>query len=520
MNNLTRKDYHYIHFFKNIKSAFFYNERCISFFQNQCSQVNNKQRNFIYTSEKYIKRNEIIRLKKKEIPGYILSRLVHSDTTHNTTSATEKEQGSEQEVKNTVENSDENNCNHEDILKNQLKEEDENDCDIIADNKIEGDADENEDYEDEDDKYCKSFYEIYDDNKDTYDCPAELLKFIKKENMDIKLKIKCSSPRNITKSQVKNVINNMFIESENENSLDDSNDEKKKEEAKSDNNNTNTNNNQNGSDYDFYYLNSNYKNFNYPDRNVLWPNPLVYNHRLQPFVLKKKKNERDDNFEYDKKNIEINKRRLENLWSYSSSYGIDWNTLDELYLNFKNHKINHLNEWENNKNKIMLYASKVAKRKLIKSRKELLDKLNIDYSNNIYKNYDDTNNDMQDINLEDDQTEYNLLFPRSIFRKWTRTLYFYWKDRYMHYYNNTLCDYLKGEIVDLQLLREHNERNLNLSNKKMLNKHSFSLKQVKGSNLYIQRYIKKKKIKIDDNNDHFDLTGVGENIYNTAEKKN
>lgn len=66
----------------------------------------------------------------------------------------------------------------------------------------------------------------------------------------------------------------------------------------------------------------------------------------------------------------------------------------------------------------------------------------------------------------------------------------------MHYYNNTLCDYLKGEIVDLQLLREHNERNLNLSNKKMLNKHSFSLKLVKGSNLYIQRYIKKKKIKV------------------------
>ncbi|SCM10208.1 conserved Plasmodium protein, unknown function [Plasmodium chabaudi adami] len=518
MNNLTRKDYHYLNFFKNRKSAFFCNKRCISLFQNKLSQVDNKQSNFIYASEKYIKRNEIIRLKKKEVPGYILSRLVHSDTTQSSTSATTKEQSSEQEENNIVENSDENNCNHEDVLKNQLKEEEEKNGDIFSENKIEGDVDENEEYEDEDDKYCKSFYEIYDDNKDTYDCPDELLKFIKKENMDIKLKIKCSSPRNITKSQVKNVINNMFVESENGDSLDDSNDEKKKEETESDN--VNQNNNQNDSDYDFYYLNSNYKNFNYPDRNVLWPNPLVYNHRLQPFVLKKKKNERDDNFEYDKKNIEINKRRLENLWSYSSSYGIDWNTLDELYLNFKNHKINHLNEWENNKNKIMLYASKVAKRKLIKSRKELLDQLNIDYSNNIYKNYDDTNNDMQDINLDDDQTEYNLLFPRSIFRKWTRTLYFYWKDRYMHYYNNTLCDYLKGEIVDLQLLREHNERNLNLSNKKMLNKHSFSLKQVKGSNLYIQRYIKKKKIKIEDNNDNFDLTGVGENIYNTAEKKN
>lgn len=62
----------------------------------------------------------------------------------------------------------------------------------------------------------------------------------------------------------------------------------------------------------------------------------------------------------------------------------------------------------------------------------------------------------------------------------------------MHYYHNTLCDYLKGEIVDLQLLREHNERNLNLSNKKMMNKHTYNLKPVTGSNLYITRYIKRK----------------------------
>ncbi|CRG98155.1 conserved Plasmodium protein, unknown function [Plasmodium gallinaceum] len=359
-----------------------------------------------------------------------------------------------------------------------------------------------EDEEEDDDKYIKSFYEIYDDNNDTYDCPKELLRFIKKEFMNIKIKIKCSSPRNLKKNDVKNIINDMFEESEN--ILNDNLTEKKKNEE---------------SNYDIYYLNSSFKEFNYPDKNVMWPNPLIYNHRLQPFVLKKKKNELNENFELDKKNIEINKKRLENLWRYSSSYGVDWNTLDELYLNFKKHKTEHLNDWENNKNKIMLYASKVCKRKLIKSRKQLLDKLNINYSSNIYANYDE-NEQLHETNLDDDQTEYNLLLPRSIFRRWIRTLYFYWKDRYMHYYNNTLCDYLKGEIVDMQLLREHNERNLNLSNKKMLNQHSFSLKPVKGSNLYITRYIKKKKINVKyDNDNEYDLTGIGEHIYNNAQKE-
>ncbi|VWU52916.1 hypothetical protein HEP_00488000 [Hepatocystis sp. ex Piliocolobus tephrosceles] len=89
----------------------------------------------------------------------------------------------------------------------------------------------------------------------------------------------------------------------------------------------------------------------------------------------------------------------------------------------------------------------------------------------------------------------------------------------MHYYNNTLCDYLKGEVVDLQLLREQNERNLNLTSKKMLSAHSYSLKPVKGSNLYIQRYIKKKKIQAKNNDNDFDLTGVGETIYDNAQKK-
>ncbi|SBT86232.1 conserved Plasmodium protein, unknown function [Plasmodium malariae] len=378
-------------------------------------------------------------------------------------------------------------------------------------------TEEQDDDNDEDDKYAKSFYEIYDDNDDTYDCPEDLLKFIKKEHMNIKIKIKCSSPRNMKKSDVKNVINNMFEECEKnapDNWLNGEGEEGTEKDGEKANGEA-----ADVPNYDIYYLNSEFKNFNYPDRNVLWPNPLVYNHRIQPFVLRKRKDvNASEHFECDKRNMEINKTRLQNLWCYSSSYGVDWDTLDALYLNYKNHKSEHLNEWENNKNKIMLYASKVSKRKLIKSRKQLLDKLNIDYSDNVYVNYDDKNA-IQEDNLDDDQTEYNLLFPRSIFRKWTRTLYFYWKDRYMHYYNNTLCDYLKGEVVDLQLLREQNERNLHLSKKKMLSKHSFSLKPVKGSNLYITRYVKKKNLQVKDNDAEFDLTGVGENIYNTVQKK-
>ncbi|GAW79263.1 hypothetical protein, conserved [Plasmodium gonderi] len=367
-----------------------------------------------------------------------------------------------------------------------------------------------EDDQDDDNKYAKSFYEIYDDNGDTHDCPQELLKFIRKEHMNIQIKIKCSSPRNLKKTDVQNVINDMFQEE----GVEERPIEKGKErhiksgqEAEEDN-------------PEIYYLNSNFKKFNYPDRNVLWPNPLVYNHRLQPFVLEKKKNEDNVTFEIDKKHIEINKNRLQNLWCYSSSYGVDWNTLDALFLNYKNKKEEHLNEWEMNKNKIMLYASKVAKRKLIKSRKQLLDNLGIDYSNNIYANYDDIH-EVNSIDVDDEQmTEYNLLFPRSIFRNWTRTLYFYWKDRYMHYYEDTLCDYLKGEVVDLQLLREQNERNLNLSKKKMMREHSFRLKPIKGSNLYVTRYVPKGRKKAKVNVDHFDLTGVGENIYDTAQKEN
>lgn len=390
--------------------------------------------------------------------------------------------------------------------------------------------DENE-YEYEDDKYIKSFYEIYNDDKDTYDCPYELLRFIKKEHINVELKIKCSSPRNLKKKDVENVIVDMFKSSENV----ETNNEKKQE--KNDNRvnrdeadnvdnvgNADNNGSEKFKEENVYFMKSRFKEFDYPEKNVMWPNPFVYNHRLQPFILKKEINGSNESFEKNKQIIEANKNRLENLWNYSSSYGICWDWLDELFLNYQKKRTEHLNEWENNKTQIMLYASKVCKRKLIKSRKELLDKLHIDYSNNIYKNYDENEN-MNSINLEeDDQTEYNLLLPRSIFRKWTRTLYFYWKDRYMHYYNNTLHDYLKGEIVDKQLLREHNERNLNLKNKKMLENHSYDLRKVKGSNLYITRFIKNKNKKQENENEkskeyEFDFTGIEQSIYDTTTEK-
>ncbi|CRG98571.1 conserved Plasmodium protein, unknown function [Plasmodium relictum] len=466
MNKLRSKDK--LFFFKNVKFFTLYNKKSSILLQNKLRLGNNNEIFLMLLREKGI-----------FIPGK-----------------------NERSVSNSVieeKNNNKNEHKNKEFNDDNVKEKGENKKDI-EEEKISYEE-EDEEEEEGDDKYIKSFYEIYDDSNDTYDCPQELLRFIKKEFMNIKIKIKCSSPRNMRKNDVKNIINDMFQESEN--ISDDVVNERIKNKE---------------SNYDIYYLKSSFKEFNYPDRNVLWPNPLIYNHRLQPFVLKKKKNEKNDNFEIDKKNIEINKKRLENLWCYSSSYGVDWNTLDELYLNFKKHKTEHLNDWENNKNNIMLYASKVCKRKLIKSRKQLLDKLNIDYSDNIYSNFNE-NQSYYEINLDDDQTEYNLLLPRSIFRKWTRTLYFYWKDRYMHYYNNTLCDYLKGEVIDLQLLREHNERNLNLSDKKMLNQHSFNLKPVKGSNLYITRYIKKRKINVKYNEDEFDLTGIGENIYNTVQKE-
>ncbi|CAA9986492.1 conserved Plasmodium protein, unknown function [Plasmodium knowlesi strain H] len=372
------------------------------------------------------------------------------------------------------------------------------------DNVDQEDVDRDDVDRDDVDQYAKSFYEIYDDQGDTQDCPHELRRFIIKEHMDVKIKIKCSSPRNLNKRDVQNVIGEMFEggeEIDSGNDMADSGNEKVQDDA------------------EIYYLNSNFKNFNYPDRNVLWPNPLVYNHRLQPFLLERKEDEDSNTFDMNKKYIEVNKRRLQNLWSYSSSYGVDWNTLDALYLKFKNEKEEHLKKWEEHKNNIMIYASRVAKRKLINSRKKLLDNLGIDYSNNVYANYEDTGQ-VQETYMEDDQeVEYNLLFPRSVFRKWTRTLYFYWKDRYMHYYEDTLCDYLKGEVVDLQLLREQNERNLHLSGKKMMREHSFSLRPVKGSNLYVTRYIPKGKRRVRTNADQFDLTGVGENIYNTAQKE-
>ncbi|CAG9483261.1 conserved Plasmodium protein, unknown function [Plasmodium vivax] len=373
----------------------------------------------------------------------------------------------------------------------------------------EDDADQ-EDVDQEDvDRYAKSFYEIYDDHGDTQDCPRELRRFIRREHMDVKIKIKCSSPRNLGKRDVQSVIGEVFAGGEAVEEVPDGAPDQAAlsgEEAGQ-------------ADAETYYLSSNFKKFNYPDRNVLWPNPLVYNHRLQPFLLERKKDEDDTTFDRNKKIIEMNKRRLQNLWCYSSSYGVEWNTLDALFLNFKKEKEEHLSKWEENKNGIMLYASRVAKRKLIKSRRELLDKLGIDYSSNVYASYEDTG-ELHEAYMEDDQeVEYNLLFPRSVFRKWTRTLYFYWKDRYMHYYEDTLCDYLKGEVVDLQLLREQNERNLHLPGKKMMREHSFSLRPVKGSNLYVTRYVPKGRRRVRTDADQFDLTGVGENIYNTVQKE-
>ncbi|GAB64748.1 hypothetical protein PCYB_031610 [Plasmodium cynomolgi strain B] len=393
--------------------------------------------------------------------------------------------------------------------------EDDVDQDDVDRDEVDQDDVDKDDFDQDDvdqddvDQHAKSFYEIYDDHGDTQDCPHELRRFIRKEHMDVKIKIKCSSPRNLSKRDVQNVIGEMFQGGESAGEAVGEATGEVTGEAADSGGETGQGNEE------IYYLNSNFKKFNYPDRNVLWPNPLVYNHRLQPFIMERKKDEDSNTFDMNKKYIEVNKRRLQNLWCYSSSYGVDWNTLDGLFLNFKNQKEEHLKKWEENKNSIMIYASRIAKRKLIMSRKKLLNSLGIDYSSNVYANYEDTG-EVQETYMENDQeVEYNLLFPRSIFRN----LYFYWKDRYMHYYEDTLCDYLKGEVVDLQLLREQNERNLHLSGKKMMREHSFSLRPVKGSNLYVTRYVPKGRRRARTNADQFDLTGVGENIYNTPQKE-
>lgn len=171
----------------------------------------------------------------------------------------------------------------------------------------------------------------------------------------------------------------------------------------------------------------------YPEPNVLWPNPLLHNHRLQPFtcaagtssqVSRPSPSRKGDVVEdapgelgtpadgdnktfhgsphMNKLQLHLNRLRLEQLWKYSSVHGTSWDEIDEVYLNFKRLLQQRQQRWEARKQQLLEYSGVVCARRLRAQRLEFVKSAGVD------------------LTALDEETREQLLVPRSLFRRMTR----------------------------------------------------------------------------------------------------
>ncbi|CDJ47887.1 Chromosome III, complete sequence, related [Eimeria brunetti] len=204
----------------------------------------------------------------------------------------------------------------------------------------------------------------------------------------------------------------------------------------------------------------------YPEPNVLWPNPLLHNHRLQPFTCDVQaaadaEEEAAGGAKADAAaaggaaaytqdlnalQLRVNRLRLEELWKYSGVYGLSWDELDEVYIQFRRQQHQRQQQWDLRKQQILEYAAVVCKRRLRAKRKEYLKEVGVEISD-----------------LEE-ETREQILVPRSLFRRMTRRLYYKWHDAYFSPWRpGGLQSVLKAFITIRMLQRETNERFLHLN---------------------------------------------------------
>ncbi|KAL8426364.1 hypothetical protein Efla_002982 [Eimeria flavescens] len=202
----------------------------------------------------------------------------------------------------------------------------------------------------------------------------------------------------------------------------------------------------------------------YPEPNVLWPNPLLHNHRLQPFTgggvasRPSSSAESKDSAEgggeersspeeadIERLQLHLNRLRLEQLWKYSGVHGVSWDEIDDLYVSFRQQQQQRQQQWESRKQQILEYAGLVCGRRLRAQRLELIKSAGVD------------------LEALDEETREQLLVPRSLFRRMTRRLFYKWHDEYFAPWRpGGLQSVLKAYITLRMLQRETNERFLHL----------------------------------------------------------
>ncbi|CDJ63118.1 Chromosome III, complete sequence, related [Eimeria necatrix] len=216
----------------------------------------------------------------------------------------------------------------------------------------------------------------------------------------------------------------------------------------------------------------------YPEPNVLWPNPLLHNHRLQPFtctstdavgpvqaVSGSKHAEKVDkdatsvrhapsdgvedvsnhSARINELQLRVNKIRLEQLWKHLGVYGTSWDEIDEVYLRFRQQLQRRKERWDSRKQQILEYAGVVCSRRVRAQRAEFLKSAGVE------------------LEAFDDETKEQLLVPRSLFRRATRKLYYKWHDAYFAPWRpGGLQSVLKAHVTLRMLQRETNERLLHL----------------------------------------------------------
>ncbi|KAL8454438.1 hypothetical protein Emed_000159 [Eimeria media] len=196
----------------------------------------------------------------------------------------------------------------------------------------------------------------------------------------------------------------------------------------------------------------------YPEPNVLWPNPLLHNHRLQPFTWASPASQAHaaepptaaeaaskETVEMEKLQLRLNRLRLEQLWKHSGVHGVSWDEIDELFIKYKQQQQERQQRWESRKQQLLEYAGLVCSRRLRAQRIEFVKNAGVD------------------LEALDEETKEQLLVPRSLFRRATRRLFYKWHDDYFAPWRpGGLQSVLKAYITLRMLQRETNERFLHL----------------------------------------------------------
>ncbi|KAL8435474.1 hypothetical protein ACSSS7_002481 [Eimeria intestinalis] len=207
----------------------------------------------------------------------------------------------------------------------------------------------------------------------------------------------------------------------------------------------------------------------YPEPNVLWPNPLLHNHRLQPFTWTSTASLEDtaqpataanvtdsssgigagaafrEAIEMEKVQLRLNRLRLEQLWKHSGVHGVSWDEIDELFVKYKQQQQARQQRWESRKQQLLEYAGLVCSRRLRAQRLEFVKGAGVK------------------LESLDEEMKEQLLVPRSLFRRMTRRLFYKWHDEYFAPWRpGGLQSVLKAYVTLRMLQRETNERFLHL----------------------------------------------------------